>query len=170
MAQCVRDSSLSLRVDVYIETRNSELGAMEENLMVDEQDKPLSLVMFSGTDDKLTAAAVLAVGAAAMGRPVNLFLQYYALDAFRAGKVNADHALSPEATPTQAPIVRGHKGSHWSDLLKQAKDVGEVNIQACALSMDMFGIGREDLDPIVDGIEGVAAFIASASDGQVVFI
>ena len=28
----------------------------------------------------------------------------------------------------------------------------------------------EDLDPIVDGIEGVAAFIASASDGQVVFI
>ena len=60
--------------------------------------------------------------------------------------------------------------SHHLDLLKQAKDVGEVNIQACALSMDMFGIGREDLDPIVDGIEGVAAFIASAADGQVVFI
>jgi peroxiredoxin family protein len=143
---------------------------MEENLMVDEQDKPLSLVMFSGTDDKLTAAAVLTVGAAVMGRPVNLFLQYYALDAFRAGKVNADHALSPEATALQTPIIRGHKGQHWIDLLKQAKDVGEVDIQACALSMDMFGIGREDLDPIVDGIEGVAAFIASASDGQVVFI
>lgn len=61
--------------------------------MVDEQDKPLSLVMFSGTDDKLTAAAVLAVGAAAMGRPVNAFLQYYALDAFRAGKVSAVHTL-----------------------------------------------------------------------------
>jgi peroxiredoxin family protein len=138
--------------------------------MIDEQDKPLSLVMFSGTDDKLTAAAVLAVGAAAMGRPVNVFLQYYALDAFRAGKVNADHALSPEATASQTPVIRGYKGQHWSDLLRQAKEVGEVNIQACALSMDMFGIGREDLDPIVDGIEGVAAFIASASDGQVVFI
>jgi peroxiredoxin family protein len=138
--------------------------------MVDAQDKPLSLVMFSGTDDKLTAAAVLAVGAAVMGRPVNLFLQYYALDAFRAGKVNADHALSPEATATQVPVIRGHKSQHWIDLLKQAKDVGEVNIQACALSMDMFGIGREDLDPIVDGVEGVAAFMASASDGQIVFV
>ncbi len=137
---------------------------------MDEQERPLSLVMFSGTDDKLTAAAVLAVGAAAMGRPVNLFLQYYALDAFRAGKVGADHALSPEATAAQAPVIRSHKGQHWSDLLKQAKDVGEVSIQACALSMDMFGIGREDLDPIVDGIEGVAAFMASASDGQAVFI
>jgi len=137
---------------------------------VDEQEKPLSLVLFSGTDDKLNAAAVLAVGAAAMGRPVNVFLQYYALDAFRAGRVSKDHGLSPEATAEQAPGVRGHNGQHWSELFKQAKEVGEVDIQACALSMDMYGIGRNDLDPIVDGVEGVAAFIAAASDGQVVFI
>jgi peroxiredoxin family protein len=138
--------------------------------MLDEQEKPLSLVLFSGTDDKLTAAAVLAVGAAVMGRPVNLFLQYYALDAFRAGKVVADHALSCDATTAQAPAIRAHQGQHWSELLKQAKEVGEVNIQACALSMDMFHLKQADLDPLVDGIEGVAAFIASASDGQVVFI
>lgn len=137
---------------------------------MDDQDRPISLVLFSGTDDKLTAAAVLAVGAAAMGRQVNLFLQYYALDAFRSGKVTQDHSLSPEATESQIPVVRSHRGQHWSDLLRQAKEVGEVNIQACALSMDMFGIGREDLDPIVDGIEGVAAFMASAGEGQVVFI
>jgi peroxiredoxin family protein len=137
---------------------------------MDEQEKPLSLVLFSGTDDKLTAASVLAVGAAVMGRPVNIFLQYYALDAFRAGRVNDDHRLSPEATDAQAPVVRAHPGQHWSELLRQAKDVGEVDIQACALSMDMFHLKKADLDPIVDGIEGVAAFMASASDGQVVFI
>lgn len=137
---------------------------------MDEQEKPLSLVLFSGTDDKLNAAAVLTVGAAAMGRPVNLFLQYYALDAFRAGRVCSDHALSPEATAEQAPVVRAHPGQHWSELLKQAKDVGEVNIQACALSMDMFHLKQADLDPLVDGVEGVAAFMASASDGQVLFV
>lgn len=137
---------------------------------MDEVDQPLSLVLFSGTDDKLTAAAVLAVGAAVMGRPVNLFLQYYALDAFRTGKLRADHGLAPQATAEQASGVRGHKGQHWSELLKQAKEVGEVDIQACALSMDMYGIGRDDLDPLVDGIEGVAAFIASVGDGQIIFI
>ncbi|HEY5035379.1 MAG TPA: DsrE/DsrF/DrsH-like family protein, partial [Candidatus Dormibacteraeota bacterium] len=63
---------------------------------MEEQDKPLSLVLFSGTDDKLTAASVLAVGAAVMGRPVNIFLQYYALDAFRSGTLHDDHKLSPE--------------------------------------------------------------------------
>ena len=43
------------------------------------EDGTFSLVLFSGTDDKLAAAAVLAVGAAAMGRPVSIFLQYWAL-------------------------------------------------------------------------------------------
>jgi peroxiredoxin family protein len=135
-----------------------------------EQEKPLSLVLFSGTDDKLTAASVLAVGAAVMGRPVNIFLQYYALDAFRNGRLHDDHKLSPEATDDQAPAVKAQGGQHWSELLRQAKDVGAVDIQACALSMDMFHLEREDLDRLVDGIEGVAAFMASASEGQVVFI
>ncbi len=137
---------------------------------MNDKEQPLSLVLFSGTDDKLTAGAILAVGAAAMGRPVNIFLQYYALDAFRAGTVCSDHGLAPEVTAEQAPAVRAHKGQHWSELLRQAKEVGEVDIQACALSMDMYGIGRQDLDPLVDGVEGVAAFMASASEGQVVFI
>jgi peroxiredoxin family protein len=134
----------------------------------DERQAALSLVLFSGTDDRLTAAAVLVVGAAAMGRRVNVFLQYYALDAFRSGTVCADHGLSPEATAAQGPLVRAHRGAHWSELLKQAKEVGEVSIQACALSMDMFHLKQSDLDPLVDGVEGVATFMAS--DGQVVFI
>jgi peroxiredoxin family protein len=137
---------------------------------MEQEESPLSLVMFSGTDDKLTAAAVLTVGAAAMGRPVNIFLQYYALDAFRASRVCEDHDLSPEATAEQAPAVRAYPGQHWSELLKQAKEIGEVDIQACALSMDMFHLKQEDLVPMVDGVEGVAAFMASASEGQVLFI
>lgn len=136
----------------------------------EEPEKPLSLVLFSGTDDKLTAAAVLAVGAAAMGRPVNVFLQYYALDAFRDGRVTRDHGLAAEATSEQAPSVREHRTQHWSELLKQAKELGEVDIEACALSMDMYGIKKEDLDPMVDGVEGVAAFMAAAAEGQVVFV
>ena len=136
---------------------------------MNNQESPLSVVLFSGTDDKLNCAAVLTVGAAAMGRPVHLFLQYYALDAFRGGRIEADHGVAAEATPEQAPAVRRH-GAHWSELLRQAKEVGEVDIKACALSMDMFGLAHQDLDPLVDGVEGVAAFVASAGDGQVVFI
>ena len=48
----------------------------------------LSIVLFSGTDDKLHAAATIAVGAVAMDRPVNILLMYWALDAFRADRIS----------------------------------------------------------------------------------
>lgn len=136
---------------------------------MDDRDETLSLVLFSGTDDKLNAAGVLAVGAAAMGRPVNVFLQYYALDAFRTDRIRVDHGLSSEATARQTPAIRAQKGNHWSELFMQAKDVGDVGIHACALSMEIFKLEKNDLDPLVDDIEGVAAFMADAT-GPMVFI
>ena len=133
------------------------------------QEETLSLVLFSGTDDKLSAAAVLAAGAAAMGRTVHLFLQYWALDAFRTDRITNDHGLSPEAGVGGAEAVRRHGGEHWSETLRQVKEIGEVDIQACALSMDMFQIQQSGLDPMVDGVTGVASFMSTAT-GAVVFI
>lgn len=129
----------------------------------------LSLVLFSGTDDKLTAAAVLTAGAAAMGRPVNVFLQYWALDAFRADRITKDHGAAPEAGPEGSELMTRHAQQHWSEVLRQAKEIGDVGIHACALSMEMFEITKNDLDPLVDDVEGVASFMAEAT-GPVAFI
>lgn len=136
---------------------------------MDGSDETLSLVLFSGTDDRLTTAAVLAAGAAAMGRKVNVFLQYWALDAFRAEKIRKDHGVAPEAGPQGAEAVQHHGGQHWNEILRQAKDIGEVGIHACSLSMEMFGLNVEDLDPLVDDQEGVASFMLEAT-GPVTFI
>lgn len=136
-------------------------------------DQSLSLVLFSGTDDRLNAAAVLTAGAAAIGRPVHVFLQYWALDAFRADRIAADHGLAPEAgeagrTAVAALAAAGQ--APWHDTLRQAKELGGVEIQACSLSMDLLHITEADLDPLVDGVEGVTSFWLAAGDGQVVFI
>ncbi len=136
-------------------------------------DEPLNLVLFSGTDDKLQAAAVLAAGAAALGKPVNVFLQYWALDAFRRDRIERDHGLAPEAGiegRTHVDDLRRAGQVSWSETLRQAKDLGSVDIQACSLSMDLLGIEETDLDPLVDGVEGVTAFYLNAGEGQVVFI
>jgi peroxiredoxin family protein len=79
-------------------------------------DETISIVLFSGTDDKLTAAATLAAGAAALGRPVKIFLQYWALDAFRADRIKADHGLAPEAGEAgKAAVDAAAKAgqAHW---------------------------------------------------------
>lgn len=129
----------------------------------------LSLVLFSGTDDKLQAAAVLAVGAAAMERKVNVFLQYWALDSFRADRVVKDHGVAPEAGEAGLRAMQEQGKTHWSELFRQAKDLGDVRIYACADSIEMFHLTRDDLDPLVDGIWGVASFFLEA-DGPITFI
>jgi peroxiredoxin family protein len=48
--------------------------------------------------------------------------------------------------------------------------LGEVDIQACSASMDVLKLTQADLDPLVDGIEGVAAFYINAGEGQIIFI
>ena len=136
-------------------------------------DEPLNLVLFSGTDDKLQAAAVLTAGAAALGKPVNIFLQYWALDAFRRERIEGDHGLAPEAGPegkAHVEALRRAGQASWAETLRTAKDLGSVDIEACSLSMDLLGIEQVDLDPLVDGVEGVTAFYLNAGEGQVVFI
>jgi peroxiredoxin family protein len=136
-------------------------------------DDTISIVLFSGTDDKLAAAAVLAAGGAALGRPVKIFLQYWGLNAFRADRIMADHGLVPEAgLAGRAAVDAAAKvgQAHWADILRMAKELGEVDIQACSASMDLLKLKQADLDPMVDGVEGVAAFYINAGEGQIVFI
>ncbi|HMJ79887.1 MAG TPA: DsrE/DsrF/DrsH-like family protein [Candidatus Dormibacteraeota bacterium] len=138
---------------------------------MDEQ--PLNLVLFSGTDDKLQAAAVLVAGAAALGKPVNVFLQYWALDAFRADRIERDHGLAPEAGAAGRAAVdnlRAAGQASWAETLRAAKELGSVDIQACSLSMDLLDLKAGDLDALVDGIEGVTAFYLNAGEGNLVFI
>ncbi|HEX3265064.1 MAG TPA: DsrE/DsrF/DrsH-like family protein [Candidatus Limnocylindrales bacterium] len=136
-------------------------------------EEPLNLVLFSGTDDKLQAAAVLAAGAAALGRPVNVFLQYWALDAFRKDRIDRDHGLAPEAGGegrVHVDHLRAAGQVGWPEVMRQAKDLGAIDIEACSLSMDLLGIGEADLDPLVDGIEGITSFYLNAGEGQLLFI
>jgi peroxiredoxin family protein len=133
----------------------------------------LNLVLFSGTDDKLQAAAILTAGAAALGKRVNIFLQYWALEAFRKDRIDADHGLAPEAGAAGRRAVddlRAAGQASWKDTLAQAKELGEVDIQACSLSMDLLHLEESDLDPIVDGVEGVTAFYLNTDEGDIVFI
>jgi peroxiredoxin family protein len=134
-------------------------------------DETISIVLFSGTDDKLQSAAVLAAGAAALGRPVKILLQYWALEAFKAGNVAADHGLSAEASEASSAAVAARAGKgNWAETLRQAKELGEVDIQACSLSMDVLKLEQSDLDSLVDGVEGVASFYINAGEGQILFI
>ena len=112
----------------------------------------LSVVLFSGTADKLHAAATLVAGAAALGQPVNVLLQYWALDAFRSDRVDAERGLAYDAlAPGSSVPVKGTAAIPWLDTFRAAKELGEVSIQACSGSLETLGIDVTTLDPMVEG-------------------
>lgn len=57
--------------------------------------------------------------------------------------------MAAEAGEWGHELVQRHGTQHWSELFRQAKDIGDVGIHACSLSMEMFGITKDDLDPLV---------------------
>jgi peroxiredoxin family protein len=131
----------------------------------------LNIVLFSGTADKLHAAATLTAGAAAMDRPVNILLQYWALDAFRTARLEESHGLAWDATAEGASRpVNGTKSIPWLETFRMAKELGEVTILACSGSLDVLGIDVTSLDGLVDSSGGIAVFLMAAEDGQILFI
>jgi peroxiredoxin family protein len=136
-------------------------------------DESINFVVFSGTDDKLQALAVMTAGAAALGKPVNVFLQYWGLRAFSKAAVDGDNGLAAEAGDegrARVDALAKAGQASWADTLRMAKELGGVDIQACSLSMDVLGLEESELDPLVDGVEGVTAFYLNAGEGQIVFI
>ena len=131
----------------------------------------LSIVLFSGTEDKLHAAATLAVGAVAMDRPVNIMLMFWALDAFRADRITKDHGLAYDAArPRFNEPVDPVGEIPWLKTLRQAKEIGDMTILACSGSLDVLGIDASTLDPLVDSSGGIATFLMAAEGGQILFI
>ncbi len=131
----------------------------------------LSIVLFSGTEDKLHAAATLAVGAVAMDHPVNVLLMYWALDAFRADRISNDHGLAYDASRPRfnEPVERVGK-IPWLETFRQAKEIGDMTVLACSGSLEVLGIDVSDLDPLVDSSGGIATFLVAAEGGQILFI
>ncbi|MEO8273116.1 MAG: DsrE/DsrF/DrsH-like family protein [Chloroflexota bacterium] len=131
----------------------------------------LSIVLFSGTDDKLHAAATIAAGAAAMGTPVSILLMYWALDAFRADRIDNDHGLAYDASRPRPNEPVEHVGDiPWLETFRTAKEIGDVSIRACSGSLATLGLDASAMDPLVDDAGGIATFLAAADGGQILFI
>lgn len=130
----------------------------------------MSLIVFSGTVDKLMAASILATGAAAMGMEVELFLTTWGLEAFRKGNYATNTKVSKDFEEYQSMMMQQMMKKQvpsWMDNLKGAKEVGEVKIYACSMTMELFDMKLADLEPIVDDVTGVATFVERAQEGRI---
>lgn len=136
------------------------------------QDK-LNIIVMNGTVDKLLAMTTIVSGAVAMDKKVTLFVTFWGLMAFREGAWQdpAQQTLPAEYQqygPMMQEAMQKMGVKPWMETLRIAKEIGEVEVYACSMTKDMFGLSMDDLDDIVDAEKGVAGFISMSEGAEVV--
>lgn len=132
----------------------------------------MSLVLFSGTEDKLMAASIIASGAVANDMEVNIFITFWGLT--RTTKVPMgppDVSFDGQNMKDQVfAIMKKNQMPSWIAMLNNAKEVGTIKVYGCAMFADLMGLKKEDLDPIVEDIIGVNQFVEMSKDAMTLFI
>ena len=130
----------------------------------------MTIMMYSGTVDKLMPLAIVTSGAVATDMDVTIFVTFYGLLGFKKDMVQTNQKFSKdfeELVPMIKDRLKVTNTPSWYDMLKKAKEMGKVKILACSTACDLLGIKKNDLDPIVDEIAGVGTYITEASESQV---
>ena len=156
---------------------------------MNEAEKRVSIVVFSGEMDKLQAAFIIATGAASAGMPVDMFFTFWGLSALRKAKSNAGSKTFMETLfgwmlpkgPNRLPLsnmdmmgigrkmmkgIMKKKGMvSLPELMEVAHQLG-VKLHACEMSMKVMGFSKEELVQTVD-VVGVASYIEDASKSDI---
>lgn len=122
----------------------------------------LSIIVISGTREKLQMAAMTAAVAAAGGGDVGLFVSMNALTFFR-------REGAPEA-PAEGEVGQALEARHaprFQDLFAQAVDLGSVKIYPCSMAMDVLSLGPGDLVPYLEKPTGLTKFLAELEGSHV---
>jgi len=133
-------------------------------------EEHMSIIVFSGTVDKLLAASILTTGGAAMGLAVEVFLTTWGLEAFRKEGYKTNVRVSKDFedyAPVMMEQMMVKKVPSWMENFQNAKEIGDVHIYACSMTMELFGMKLQDLEPIVDDVTGVAVFVERAKEGKI---
>ncbi len=151
----------------------------------------LTMVIFSGDLDKIIAAMIISVGAAAMDTQVKLFFTFWATAALRDPKKGVKGKtfmgkmfgmMLPKGPPKLklsnmhmagmgSKMIKGlMKKNNVPSLQEMFETAGELGIQinVCEMSMNLMGMKREEfIDYPNMTVCGVATFLADAGESKV---
>lgn len=125
----------------------------------------IALVLVSGEIEKLQATSIIASVASTIGE-VMIFATMDGLMAFKKDVVKnrawKAGELGKSMLSANVPL--------FIDVLRNAKEVGNLKIYACGMIMDMLNLKKEDFVDVFDDVIGVSKFLEMIEDAKVLFI
>ena len=167
-----------------------ELEKLGERVRTGGQEEKLSLIVFSGSLDRLIAAFVLSTGAAAMGMRVSMFFTFWATSALRRGNASVKKGLLARLFGWMLPkgvaklplsqmnmagggpkmiryVMKKNGVASVEEMIELAKELG-VELNVCTMSMELLGIHPDELiDYPNKSFCGVAKFLETAAPGKI---
>ena len=122
----------------------------------------VSIVVVSGSLERLQMAGMVASVSAVSGNEVLVFLSMNALAPFRKG---APSRATPEGE--FGSVMAQKKVPPFKQLFESAVELGEAKVYPCSMAMDILGIAQADLEPYISEHMGLTKFLDEAASGQI---
>jgi len=122
----------------------------------------ISIMVVSGSLERLQMAAMVASVGAVSGDEVTVFLSMNALAYFIKGRVAAAGAEGEFGK-----IMGGKNVPPFKELFEKAIEFGDAKIYPCSMAMDVLGAKSEDLEPYLAPPIGLTKFLSDSAGSQV---
>jgi peroxiredoxin family protein len=120
----------------------------------------ISIVVVSGSLERLQMAAMMASVGAVSGNEVTVFLSMNSLAHFRRA------AAVPPAEGAFGKLLLEKKAPGFRQLFQQAAELGDARIHPCSMAIDVLGLKDGELEPWLGEPLGLTRFLADAEQGQ----
>ncbi len=134
------------------------------------ENKKLTLALFSGSVDKLTAAGVILGGAAADDMDVEIYVLLQAAFAFKKENAMVNERVA-EITDKQDEFLaslRRLETPHWTEAFRTAKEMTNVKIHICGFAGKVWkGYKLDDFIDLADDICGISEYMTSAAEADI---
>ena len=132
----------------------------------------MTLALFSGSVDKLTAAGVILSGAVVDDMDVDIFVLMQGARAFKKEIGDNPDKLSMAENPhLKAEFLASLKELNvktWLEFFREAKELSNVKIYICGLAGKIWkGDKLDDFVDVVDEIVGISEYISSAEEADI---
>jgi peroxiredoxin family protein len=122
----------------------------------------ISIVVVSGSLERLQMAGMVASVGAVSGNEVKVFLSMNALAPFRKG---APSQASAEGDFGR--LLGSKRAPPFKQLFESAVTLGDAKVYPCSMAMDVLGCDTADLEPYLGEPMGLTKFLDDAAGAQV---
>jgi peroxiredoxin family protein len=137
----------------------------------EQTNQRVTIVLHSGDMDKVFSALIIANGALAMGMEASIYCTFWGLQRLTKGSLDKGplskmHFLGLGKWMVKQRMKKANVAS-LERLLQDFKDLGG-KIIACEMTMEIMGIGRQDLrEDLIDEYGAVGTYIQEARNSQI---